>query len=254
MLFCKRLYASSLLVGISFFANTSLAFVDAEVFYGSQTSDVNYTSGGERKSTTSAGTEAGASFFIKPLPLIPFSIGATVSQSTTNFNKIAKIMADEATADPLFAGFSTDASAMSRALFYGPVVKLWVPIPKISPYVKAAYLLGTETLDTSFTLSSPANAAESASFDLKSKTFYSHSATTLAAGISYSPIKFTEIFFEYSMHSGKRKATSASGSSTMTSSGQTVASPIATSDIPEEDKKEVDANATSIRLGVSIGI
>ncbi len=254
MKFIEKIFPSFLFIGVTLCTDPAMALVDAEVFYGSLTSDITYTSNGQRKTTTSPGFEAGASVLIKPLPIIPLSIGATVSQSSTDFSKIAKIMAADTAADPMFDGFSTDASAMSRTLFYGPVVKLWVPIPKISPYVKAAYLVGTETLDTNFSLTSPATATTPLTFELKSKTIYSHTATNLAAGISYSPIKFTDIFVEYSMHSGKRKAISASGSSTSTSGDQVATTPIVTGDIPEADKKNVDANATSIRFGLSIGI
>lgn len=243
-----------LVISFASTASTALALVDAEVFYGQQTADVTYFKDTAKQTKKITATAPGASLRYKPLPIIPLSFGLTVSQATINYNEIAKSMANDALEGPLFSGFSSTASGTSKTLFYGPEVKLWVPTPFISPFVKAAYLWGNETLDVDFDLRAPANSSTSDRFQLNSTNTYRHTATSISVGIDYSPVKLTHIFAEYVMHTGKRKNVGASGAAVLTSGEQTTETPITYDAVPESDKKYIDANASGFRLGVSLGI
>ena len=230
------------------------ALIDAEVFYGQQTADVSYFRDTEQKTKKIVASVPGASVRYKPIPLMPLSMGLTVSQSTINYNEIAKSMASDALENPAFEGYGATATGTSKTLFYGPELKVWVPTPIVTPFVKAAYLLGTETLDVDFSLTSPPGSAQSGSFQLNSTNTYRHTGTSLSVGLEYSPVKLSVIFLEYNVLYARRKNINASGSAVSTSGDQSVTTPITFDSVPELDKKYLDANAAGVRLGVGIGI
>ena len=238
---------------IASWATSGMAFFDGEAFYGSKSAKTKYSVAGVEKSKDLRGTEIGASFLLDPIPLVPVAFGVVASQSSTDLKHVIQEVADgNVASDSSMAGFSGKGTGTSKTLFYGPVIKAWVPMPKIKPYVKAAYLMGTEVIDETMDFDSPSDTSISASF--KQKTTYSHTATEMTVGLGFSPVKLTSIFAEYTMHSGKRKAKSLSGETTITSGGETIITPITSDSLSADDKKEESANATSIRVGFSVGI
>ena len=246
-----RLAATS---AVATWATAGMAFFDGEVFYGSKTSNVKYTTAGTEKTKALKGTEMGATFLLDPIPLVPVAFGVTVSQGTTDLKDAAQLAADDNATRGDIAGFSATGTGTSKTMFYGPVIKVWVPMPKIQPYLKAGYLMGTEVEDQSYTYSSPAGSAFAASIVDKPKLAYTHTATEITAGIGFSPVKLTSIFAEYSMHSGKRKVKSLSGEVDMDVGGNTSSGAYATSDLSDDQKKAKTSDSKSIRFGVSAGI
>jgi hypothetical protein len=241
-------------VVVASWATAGMALFDGEVFYGSRTSSVKYTTAGTEKTKDLKGTEMGATFLLDPIPLVPVAFGVTVSQGNTDIKDVAQLVADDSTTSGDLAGFSATGTGTSKTMFYGPVIKVWVPMPIIHPYLKAGYLMGAEVEDLNLSFSSPADSPVATKMVLKPKTTYTHTATEVTVGVGYSPVKLTRIFAEYSMHTGKRKAKSLSGEVDMDVDGTSTSVPYATADLAAEDKKSKTADAKSIRLGVSVGI
>jgi hypothetical protein len=251
----KNFIRTAAVIATSSWTTASFAFFDGEVFYGSRSSKVIFDSNGTEKNKTVSGSEIGASFMIDPIPLVPVAFGVTAIQSTSDQKEIFKTLGDDTITGTEMSSYSVTASGTSTTLFYGPTVKIWVPaVPKITPYLKGAYLMGVESLDSKVSFASPAGSPVAATMELKPKTTFSHTATEMTLGVGFSPVKLTSIFVEYNTHSGKRKATSMSGSTTTTVDGTSTSVPMTNADLDTADKKSVDANSTSIRLGFSVGI
>ncbi len=245
----------SLCITTAMWAQSGFAFFDAEVFYGSRTSSVKYTDAAGASATKDLrGTDIGANFLLDPIPLVPFAIGVTAIQGSTNYDDLSDASAKSLLNDETFLNGTASGKGSSQAMFYGPMIKVWVPVPKIKPYVKASYLLGAETVSEEIKASTAADAIMAVDASIKPKTVFTHSATEITLGLGFSPIKLTSIFAEYSIHSGKRKAKSISGTSSVTAAGVTTDTPFTSADLSDSDKKDVDANSKSIRFGVSVGI
>jgi len=235
----------------------AFAFFDGSLFYGSRTSTVTYeSSAGTSKNKDVKGTDMGASFLLDPIPVVPVAFGVTVIQGTTNMDDINQDLADGVVANNAdFNGnFTAKGTGTSKTMFYGPTLKVWAPIPFVKPYLKASYLMGAETEEVNINLTSNAGVSPETSLKIAPKTVYTHSATQLALGLGYSPIKLTSIFVEYVTHTGKRKAKGMSGSTDATVAGVSGSTPYTDADLSDEEKKEKNWNSKSINFGVSVGI
>lgn len=251
----RHLLSITICLSAAAWAQTGLAFFDAEVFYGSRTSSVKYVgSDGGSATKDLKGTDIGANFLLDPIPLVPIAFGVTTVQGSTNYDDLSKVSAEALLSDPSLTGGTSSGTGTSTAMFYGPMVKVWIPVPKAKPYIKAAFLLGAETVDQKLNASSASDAAIATSVDAKAKTVYTHSASEITLGVSYSPLTLTSVFAEYTMHSGKRKAKSMGGTASITAAGQSAETVYTDADLDSNDKKETDANSKSIRFGVSVGI
>lgn len=220
-----------------FGASTSFASFEAGVFAGSRTSTVKYLSGGSENSKSLVGTEVGASLMLSPSPKIPVSFGLLAQQSVSDQAVVVEDIGTTEIKTSDMASFKSTTRGTSTTVFYGPSLKIWVPNPKFKPYLQAAYLVGTETLDSDFTLTSPATSTIASSVEMKAKKGFTHTTTEIAIGCSYLPFKATSIFAEFAMHLGKRKAKSLSGTFTTTTAGESTTVALLSSDL--RDRKSV---------------
>jgi hypothetical protein len=239
---------------IAGWATAGMAFFDGEVFYGSSTRQAKVNVGGVDTTKEFKGTEMGATFLLDPIPLVPFAFGVTASQGTADIKDVTQVQADDLVSSGDYAGYTATGTGTSKTMFYGPVVKVWIPMPKIQPYLKAGYLMGTEVVDETFDMASPSGTSPAVDISIKAKTTYTHTATEMTAGLGFSPVKLTSIFAEYSILSGKRKAKTLSGDINMDVGGATGNGVYTSADLTDDDKKEKSAGAKTIRFGVSVGI
>jgi hypothetical protein len=250
-------HLSSIVMGVSvaMWAQSGLAFFDAEVFYGSRTSSVKYTDANGASATKNLqGTDIGANFLLDPIPLVPVAFGVTAIQGSTNYDDLSNLSAQSLLSDPTFANGNASGKGSSKTMLFGPMIKVWVPVPKVKPYLKAAYILGGEILSEEMNVSTAADAAIAVNANIEPKTVFTHRGTEITLGLGFSPLKFTSIFAEYTIHSGKRSAKSMSGTSSITAAGVTTETPFTSADLSDSDKKEIDANSKSIRFGLSVGL
>jgi hypothetical protein len=251
----KHLLYASVLVSAVIWSKNGYALFDAELFYGARTSSVEYTNNAGTKATKDLkGTDIGASFLLDPIPLVPIAFGVTAIQGNTKYDDLTNISAQSILEEDIFANGTASGKGTSKDLFFGPTIKVWVPMPKIKPYLKASYLRGAETVDEEVSAKTAANAPVAADASIKPKSTFTHSATEITLGLGFSPMKLTSVFVEYAVHSGKRKAKSLSGSSSITAGGVTTNTPFTSADLSDSNKQEINANSKSIRLGFSVGI
>lgn len=246
------LLSSTIALGAS---SSAFALFDGQVFYGSSNNTVSYKlSDGTTKDKKISGSELGATVLLDPIPLIPIAFGLTAIQGSADHKSIVEAIAQDTMTSGDMTGYSSSAKGSSTSLMYGPTVKVWLPVLKFKPYAKVSYLFGAESTDYSMTIDSPSGASPVVGLDLSSTTAFSHSATEFTAGLSYSPLPLTSVFVEYASHSGKRTAKGLAGSLTTSVDGTSTTTPFTDASLTSEDKKEMDANATSIRFGFSAGI
>jgi hypothetical protein len=243
-------------VATSFWAQNAFAFFDAALIYGSRTSTIKEDqSDGTKKDRELKGTDIGATFLLDPIPLVPVAFGLMVKQGTTNYDDTVQAATDQslATDATLGANYDGKGTGTSKHLFYGTVFKVWAPIPIVKPYLKAAYLLGAETIDTTIKLSTKSGVTPEIGITQTQKTVMTHTGSEISLGLGYSPIKLTSVFFEYSIHNGKRKTKARSGETTTSVSGISTTVPI-NGTLSDDDKKEETWGAKSINFGVSVGL
>lgn len=147
------------------------ALFDAQVLYGQRTG--KFEVGGV--SETLKGNEIKAAAHLSPIPLVPVGFGLSMSNVTYPDDKGAVSFTD-------FQGLEASAE-----------VTAWVPLPgfNIKPYAKLGYVIyGAYGQDGKTT-----DVNTGVEQDVKS--VYKPKGTTLALGLSWSPLPLVSVLFEY---------------------------------------------------------
>lgn len=238
-----------LLVSLVSMSGPAAALVDVEVGAGSRAGKYSYeNAANESKSKTVNGSEVFANVMVDPIPLIPISFGLAIQSYSLDTSKANKEMLDEGLGNAA-ALVDTTADVKTTGLLYGPSFKVWAPTPFVKPYLRFAYLMGTETQKGDMSIKSK---DESASLTTDVKMVADHTGSDLQLGLDFAPSKFFGIFLEFALHTGKSKPKSVNQTIEMTQSGTTTSQ--TTTELTDDEKKARTANATSIRLGLSVGI
>ena len=245
-----------LVIGNFIFANQAMALIGVDAAIGQKSTKVKYdTLSQTDKTKTVQGSEYGIGVYIDPIPLVPFAFGLALSGYSYDRSKLDKEVIDEAIqASGQSAIFDTTISTKTAGLLYGPSLKVWAPIPYIKPFLKYTYLMGSEITTLDHDVHTNANASAVASTTSKGTQTSSESGSEIQLGIGFSPVKFISMFVEYAIYTGKNKTTDQKIES-VTTSGGTATTTSATKDtLTDEDKKRSSTSASSIRLGLSVGI
>ena len=133
------------------------------------------------------------------------------------------------------------------------MVKVWAPLPFAKPYLKFAYLMGSGVDKVDATLQSNATSPVSMVATQKGTQKFSHTGTDLDLGIGFSPAKLFTLFFEYAIHTGSSKVTDQTIDQVSVSDAGTTSTTATKDDLTDDDKKAQKANATAIRVGLSVG-
>lgn len=238
-------------------SSTAFALVHGEVTAGSKTNKYKYNTLAENdKTKTVTGSELGLSVLLDPFPVLPIAVGLNIQTSAVDKSDIYKEQVDSLlNAMGIADQVSATTSVKSATLLYGPMVKAWIPTPILKPYLKFSYLMGKsiDTIDTQ--ISSLEGATSAFSSSSKGTTTSSYAGTDLGVGISYAPIKFIDIFLEYSLQSGTTKMTDQSIENITVSDTEGASTSTSTkNDLTDDDKKATAYSATSLRLGIAVGI
>ncbi len=239
----------------SAFATQSYALVDLEVSGGQRSQKVIYDTVSEaNKTKTVTGSEINASVLFDPIPVIPVSFGLTFQSSSVNRDKVDQAILDDSVSSQDYEDFvDTTASGKTTTVLYGPMIKVWAPTPFVKPYLKFAYLTGSGVNTIDMEIQSKTGVEPAILNTTKGDMKFSHTGTDLDLGLEFSPAKLVSIFFEYAIHTGKSKVNDQSIESVSTSNSETSTTSMTKDDLTDEDKKAVQANATSIRVGLSVG-
>lgn len=244
----KYLMSSAALL---FITSNAFALVEAEVAAGSRAQKVTYDTATESgKTKVASGSEIVASVLFDPIPAVPVSFGLTVQSTSINTGKVYEDYLTDETSGAESITFESSAKGTSKSTLYGPMVKVWVPMPIIKPYLKFAYLTGSGTNTMDWDLHT-ADAQYGAT--MKGSQKFSHSGTDIDLGVGFSPVKFFTCFLELGIHKGKSKVTSQNVDATQTSAGEVTSSTLTSDDLTDDEKKSTNSDATSIRFGLGFG-
>lgn len=245
-----KIYALATLSLLS--ASHAYALVDTEVSVGQRTQKFLYDTPTETgKSKAATGSEITASLMFSPLLVIPVSFGLTVQSSSIDRSKVDETaFKDNLDTDGYYDVTTKGTSSM---MLYGPMIKVWAPTPFVKPYLKFAYLMGAGTDKIDINATSNATAPFTSTVSTKGSQKFSHSGTDLDIGLGFSPAKLFTLFFEYAIHSGTSKTTDQTIDSVLVLDDSTTTSSESKDSLTDDQKKAQKANATAIRMGISIG-
>lgn len=231
-------------------ASSAFALVDTEVSVGQRTQKYIYdTTSGSSKSAT--GSEITASLMFDPIPAVPVSFGITVQSSTIDRSKVDEEWFKNSLDSDSY--FDVTSKGTSSLLLYGPMIKVWAPTPFVKPYLKFAYLMGSGTEKLDIDAKTNSTAPSTGAFTAKGSQKFSHTGTDLDLGLGFSPAKLFTLFFEYAIHSGSSKVTDQNVDEVLVLDGSTTTTTETKDDLTDDQKKSQKANATAIRVGISIG-
>lgn len=189
----------------------SYALFDAQVLYGQRTGKFEATGVSE----TLKGNEIKAAVHLSPIPLIPVGFGVSLSNVTYPEDSTSFAFKD-------FQGLEASAE-----------VTAWLPLPglDIKPYAKLGYVIyGAYGLDGTTT-------DATTGLDVETKALYKPSGTSLALGLSWSPLPLVGFLLEYDSRSLKLKPEE------LKVGGQKLAT-----------GNELDNKNSTILVGVEVGI
>ena len=251
----KYTFAQTGVLSLMIWSPSAYALFDAEVFYGQSRFVAKFTAiDATEKSVTVKSTEMAASLLLDPIPVVPFAFGLMALKTTTNLNQYVTAITDDLSTSPLYSNWTFTGKGESNTTYYGPVIKIWAPIPKLTPYIKAAYLIGVETQTESIEGEAGSSGTLALALTRKPITTYKHTDTEVTFGLGVSPLKKTQLFLEYTVHAGRRTATALSGSASATIAEISVSTPYTSADLSDANKKEQSFSATCVRIGLGVGI
>lgn len=254
---CSKSNTSMLLLSLGLLIpKTGFSLVEVGAAGGKRSSQVQYdTSEQSGKKKTVSGTEISASVLLDPLPAIPVSFGITLQSASIDTSAVRKDQIEDIIAANNASAY-VDASASSKysSLLYGPVVKAWVPVPYVEPYLKLAYLMGSGVEKIDMGLASNSSTSSIYSYSQIGTQKYSQSGTEISVGMSFKPLPLIEFSLEYGMFSGTTKITDQNIDGVKVQDGVTETGTSTKDDLSDADKKARSMSATSIRLGLALSI
>lgn len=252
----KHVFKTIAVTGVLIGSGNAFALVGVEAGVGQRSSKVVYdTPVATGKSKTIKGNEYFANVLFDPIPVVPVAFGLAVQVHSDDRSDVDKDIIDDTitAAGGQSALWTKTASAIHAGTYYGPMIKVWAPIPFVKPYLKYAYLMGKEVTTVDYDIHTTSNSTLIGT-SVKGTETSDHTGADLDIGIGYTPIKLINIFLEYSIHSGKSKVVDQSIEETTVAGTTSTVKSYDKSSLTDDQKKSQNANATSIRFGIEVGI